>query len=85
MPGGGDKPRPRMLKLLLFVLLGLLIFGGGRLSRIGRDLGLGIRAFRRGLDGQPDDPPEEPVRVEVVKRAERSLDEELGDGSSVKP
>jgi TatA/E family protein of Tat protein translocase len=74
-----------MLKLLLLLLLGLLIFGGSRLSKIGRDLGLGIRAFRRGLDGRADDPPQEPTRVEVVKRAERSLGDDLDDGPSVKP
>ena len=38
-------------ELLLILVIVLLIFGVGRVSRIGRELGEGIREFRDGLSG----------------------------------
>ena len=38
-------------ELLLVLLIVLLIFGVGRVSKIGRELGEGIREFRDGLSG----------------------------------
>jgi sec-independent protein translocase protein TatA len=36
-------------ELLIILVIVLLIFGVGRVSRIGAELGQGIREFRRGL------------------------------------
>ena len=44
-------------ELLIILGIVILLFGVGRLSRIGSELGQGIRAFREGLKG--DEPPEE--------------------------
>lgn len=41
--------------LLLVLLVVVLLFGGSRLSAIGKGLGEGIRNFRSGLRG--DEPP----------------------------
>ena len=38
-------------ELLLILVIVLLIFGVGRVSKIGRELGEGIREFRNGLSG----------------------------------
>jgi len=38
-------------ELLLILVIVLLIFGVGRVSKIGRELGEGIREFRDGLSG----------------------------------
>ena len=40
----------------LIIILGIiiLIFGVGRISRIGGELGAGIRSFREGLKGEDD-------------------------------
>lgn len=38
-------------ELLLVLVIVLLVFGVGRVSRIGRELGEGIRGFREGLEG----------------------------------
>ncbi len=38
-------------ELLLILVIVLLIFGVGRVSKIGRELGEGIREFRTGLSG----------------------------------
>jgi len=43
-------------ELVLVVFIILLIFGVGRIARVGRELGTGIREFRKGISGddQPD-------------------------------
>ena len=41
-------------ELLLILVIVLLIFGVGRVSKIGRELGEGIREFRTGLRGDEE-------------------------------
>ena len=41
-------------ELLLILVIVLLIFGVGRVSKIGRELGEGIREFRTGLSGDEE-------------------------------
>ena len=41
-------------ELLLILVIVLLIFGVGRVSKIGRELGEGIREFRTGLSGSEE-------------------------------
>ena len=45
------------LELIVILVIVLLIFGVGRIARVGRELGTGIREFRKGVSGedQPDD------------------------------
>jgi len=45
------------LELVIILGIVLLIFGVGRISRVGGELGKGIRAFREGLSGKGDDAP----------------------------
>ncbi|MGD2105249.1 MAG: twin-arginine translocase TatA/TatE family subunit [Anaerolineae bacterium] len=42
-------------ELLLILAVVLLLFGVGRVSKIGRELGQGIREFREGLAGKEGD------------------------------
>ena len=44
-------------ELLIILVIVLLIFGVGRIARVGKELGAGIREFRRGLSA--DEPPKE--------------------------
>ncbi|RLC55090.1 MAG: twin-arginine translocase TatA/TatE family subunit [Chloroflexota bacterium] len=44
--------KPGIWELVIVLVIVLLIFGVGRLSKIGRELGEGIREFRRGLTGE---------------------------------
>jgi sec-independent protein translocase protein TatA len=44
-------PKIGPLELVIVLVIVLLIFGVGRLGRLGKDLGEGIREFRRGLAG----------------------------------
>jgi len=46
------------LELLIILGIVLLIFGVGRISKVGGELGKGIRAFREGLAGKGDDSQE---------------------------
>lgn len=50
---------PRGSEWIIILLIVLLIFGVGRISKIGEDLGKGIRSFRKGLSGEDDDSKKE--------------------------
>jgi sec-independent protein translocase protein TatA len=45
-------------ELLIILVIVLLIFGVGRVSRMGGELGKGIRAFRDGLSGKDSEASE---------------------------
>ena len=46
-------------EILIILLVVILIFGTGRLSRIGNDLGSAIRGFRAAMkDDTPESPPQ---------------------------
>ena len=47
-------PKIGPFELVIVLAIVLLIFGVGRMSRLGRDLGESIREFRRGLSGDED-------------------------------
>ncbi len=42
-------------ELIIILIIILLLFGVGRISRIAGELGSGIRAFREGLQGEDDE------------------------------
>jgi sec-independent protein translocase protein TatA len=42
--------------LLLVLLVALLLFGGARISSLGKGLGEGIRQFKDALKGEPPPP-----------------------------
>ncbi|HET7011201.1 MAG TPA: twin-arginine translocase TatA/TatE family subunit [Anaerolineales bacterium] len=44
-----------MPELLIIVGIIVLIFGIGRISKLGGELGKGIRAFREGISGKDDE------------------------------
>jgi sec-independent protein translocase protein TatA len=39
---------------IVLLVIVILIFGVGRISKIGEDLGKGIRSFRKGLSGDEE-------------------------------
>jgi sec-independent protein translocase protein TatA len=53
-------PKIGLPELVIVLVIVLLIFGVGRLGRLGKDLGEGIREFRRGLTGDEGEKKEEP-------------------------
>lgn len=44
-------PKIGPVELIIVLVIVLLIFGVGRLGRLGKDLGEGIREFRKSLSG----------------------------------
>lgn len=40
---------------IIVLLIVILIFGVGRISKVGEDLGKGIRSFRKGLSGDGEE------------------------------
>jgi sec-independent protein translocase protein TatA len=50
---------PRGSEWIVILIIVVLIFGVGRLGKLGEDLGSGIRAFRKSLSGDDDKNDEE--------------------------
>jgi sec-independent protein translocase protein TatA len=50
-------------ELILFIVLILLIFGVGRISKIAGEIGSGIRAFKEGLSGKKANQNEEDADI----------------------
>ena len=51
---------PRGWELFIILIIIVLIFGPGRLSKIAREIGQGIKEFRTGMqDGESEDEPSE--------------------------
>jgi sec-independent protein translocase protein TatA len=45
-------------ELLIILVIVLLIFGAGRITKVAGELGSGIRSFQRGLKGDEDESEE---------------------------
>jgi sec-independent protein translocase protein TatA len=52
-------------ELILILVIILLLFGVGRIGKIGGELGKGIKSFREGLKG--DEPEEKPAEKPAEK------------------
>lgn len=46
-------------EILVVLAIVLLLFGVGRIGKIGGELGSGIRAFKKGIKGDEEKPEEE--------------------------
>ena len=51
-------------ELLILLVIVVLIFGVGRITKIAGELGGGIRAFRKGLSGEDEEEEEGKEEVE---------------------
>ena len=45
----------RWPELLIFLVIIILIFGVGRISKVAGEVGSGIRAFKKGISGEEQD------------------------------
>jgi sec-independent protein translocase protein TatA len=57
-------PKIGPLELVIVLVIVLLIFGVGRLGRLGKDLGEGIREFRRGIADDGEGKAEQPKEAD---------------------
>jgi sec-independent protein translocase protein TatA len=48
------------VELIIILVIVVLVFGVGRLSKIGGEMGSAIREFRKGIQGDPDDKQDHP-------------------------
>ena len=57
--------------LVVVALLGILLFGRGRISDLMGDVAKGIKSFKKGLaDDEPDTVPEKPVQKKIIAESE---------------
>jgi sec-independent protein translocase protein TatA len=61
--------KPGIWELVIILVIVLLIFGVGRLGKLGRELGQGISEFRKGIGSNKE---EESTPEEAVKKEEKS-------------
>ncbi len=47
-------------ELILILAIVVVLFGVGRIGKIGKELGTGMREFRKGLQGDEENKPAEP-------------------------
>ncbi|TGL69829.1 Sec-independent protein translocase subunit TatA/TatB [Leptospira jelokensis] len=59
-------------EIALIVFLALLFFGGKRLPSLAKDLGSGIKEFRKSLTGQDEEPTQTSFPVEEPKKNSES-------------
>jgi sec-independent protein translocase protein TatA len=55
-------------ELILILVIVVILFGVGRISKIGKEMGSGIRGFRDGLQGDDKDNKKE----ETIQKSETS-------------
>ena len=61
---------PGPAELIIILLIVVLLFGVGRISKISKELGSGIRAFKEGLQGTDEEEKEEEKVKEAVAKEE---------------
>jgi sec-independent protein translocase protein TatA len=50
-------PHFNPVELIIVLLIVLILFGGGRVGKLGGELGTAIREFRRGMQGEGEPKP----------------------------
>ncbi len=64
---------PSPIQIAVVVILILLLFGASRLGDIGKGLGEGIKNFKKGINGDDDEPTsEDSKQLESKKRVKSS-------------
>jgi sec-independent protein translocase protein TatA len=65
-------------EIILILVIVVLLFGVGRIGKIGGELGKGINSFREGLKG--DEPEKKPVETPTEK-----VEESVKPGDNIPP
>jgi sec-independent protein translocase protein TatA len=55
-------------ELIIILVIVLLLFGVGRISKIAGEMGSGIRSFRKGLEGEDKEKAEEAPEEKVEEK-----------------
>lgn len=51
--------RPGGAEIIFVLLIAILLFGAGRIAKIAKEFGTGIRLFRKAVNGNENEPNEE--------------------------
>ena len=54
------------MELALLLGLAVLVFGPSRLPGLGRSLGDAIRGFKKGMDGEEEDPKKDKAKEQIA-------------------
>ncbi len=55
-------------ELIIILVIIIIVFGVGRISKIGGELGSGIKAFKEGLEGDEEEEADEDADVESEEK-----------------
>lgn len=58
-------------ELIIILVIIIILFGAGRISKIAGELGQGIREFRKGISGDEEKKPTEETKAEGAKDKEK--------------
>jgi sec-independent protein translocase protein TatA len=76
-------------QIAIVLVIGLLVFGPKKLPELGRGLGSGLRDFRKGLSGEAEPEPTQPVVVQstapIVETATSAAPAEQPVAASAEP
>ena len=61
-------------ELIIILIVVLLLFGPGRIVKVARELGTGIRQFKQGLETPPSEAEKQPTESEKQRDDEKSTD-----------
>lgn len=57
--GGDDMSMPGIGELVIIFMIVLVLFGAGKIPKIAKDMGGGIREFKKAISGESDDKKED--------------------------
>ena len=60
--------RPGIAEIIIVLVIVILLFGPGRISKIAKELGASISAFKEGLNGENKDNKPEQTAAEEEKK-----------------
>ena len=60
--------RPGFVEILIVLVIIILLFGPGRISKIAKELGASISAFKEGLNGEKKENKTEQTAAEEEKK-----------------
>jgi sec-independent protein translocase protein TatA len=63
-------------ELIIVLIIVLLIFGPGRIAKLGRELGSGIRNFRQGMETPPESDEDKKENEEKGEEEEKKDSQE---------
>jgi sec-independent protein translocase protein TatA len=52
---------PSIAFMIILLVIVVLLFGGGKVAKLGGELGIAIKEFRKGLNGEEESAPVAPV------------------------